>query len=379
MQFSARRVATLAGLSVLLATGCGGSSPVSQSMPAETVARLDKVIDDFLRDADAPGVVVALWVPGQGTYLRAAGYADERTKTPMTGREYFRIGSITKTVTVTAILQLVEDGKIQLDDPIGKYVDGVPNGNTLTLRQLANMTSGLSSYTANDAFVDEIFAHPERIWRPRELVEVAFKMDAEPPGTVWDYINTNTVLLQMVVEKVTGKPLPHHFQTRIFDPLGMRGTKWYETGFMPRPYASGVTRQTLDGSRADATHRSPSWGQGAGQLISNLNDLKIWVEAYTRPGFISDRMFRERITWATLPPNTAEVHYGLGIGEDHGWRGHTGELPGYNTGAYHLPSQNATMIIMVNSDIPPAPKKNPVPVLMNRITKIITPGNVTRE
>jgi D-alanyl-D-alanine carboxypeptidase len=379
MSFSRRIVAlrwSFLPLIVAASIGCGGSGGGDNQLPSATRTQLDAAVDKFLGDFDTPGVSVGVWVPGKGSYFNFAGYSNEQNNRKMTGNEHFRIGSITKTITVTAILQLADAKKLTLDDPISKYVAGVPKGDEITLRMLANMTSGLYSYSADDAWVNEIFTYPYREWKPQELLDVAFSHESPAdPGEAWDYVNTNTVLLGLVVEKVSGLPVGAYFKKHIFEPLGMKNTFWPETNELPAPYAHGVTRQTVDGSRADATDRSPSWGFTAGEVISNMADLKIWVQSYTMGTLISPEMQAERTTWVTLPPNTPQKHYGLGMGEVNGWRGHTGELPGYNVAAYYLPDQKATVIVLVNSDIP-LNKKNPAPILTEEITKIITPENV---
>ena len=106
-----------------------------------------------------PGVVVGIWIPGEGSYVAAKGFADPRSKQAMRSSYYFRIGSITKTFTATALLMLADEKKIGLDDPVSKYVDFVPNGDKITLRMLANMTSGLYNYTEDEAWVKTAFTN----------------------------------------------------------------------------------------------------------------------------------------------------------------------------------------------------------------------------
>ena len=106
-----------------------------------------------------------------------------------------------------------------------------------------------------------------------------------------------------------------------------------------------------------------------------MADLRTWVISYTTGTLVSPQMQKERLTWMTMPPNTPERHYGIGIGEDHGWLGHTGELPGYNTAGYYLPDKKAIIVIEVNSDIP-VDKKNPAPTIFKALTAVLTPGNV---
>ena len=169
------------------------SGQVRTQLDGKTVRRLDVAINQAMRTASVPGAIVGVWGQ-QGQYVWAAGIADNS-----------RIGSVTKTFTVTGVLQLVDEGKLGLDDPIAKYVDGVPSGDQITLRQLADMQSGLCNYTATDTFRDALFADPHRTFSPRELLGYAFARSAVfPPGQGFDYSNTNTVLLGLVVEKVSG-------------------------------------------------------------------------------------------------------------------------------------------------------------------------------
>jgi D-alanyl-D-alanine carboxypeptidase len=362
-----------------LLSGGGGSGSAAAGEPAFPVATRTALEDALTKTMAAnsiPGVVVGIWIPGEGTWITTRGVSDLVTKTPMRADDHFRIGSNTKTFTVTALLQLADEKKLGLDDPVSRYLDFVPNGENITLRMLANMTSGLVSYTEDDAWVKEIFSHPERVWTPRELVDVGFKHPPHfVPGKGWNYSNTNAVLLGMIVEKVTGKKIQEVFGERIFTPLRLRHTVWPTTGEMPRPYSHGYTEQTLDGKRADATDRNPSWAFSAGQLISTLADLKIWAKALATGTLLSPEMQRERLTWVTLPPNTPTRHYGLGIGEDNGWLGHTGELPGYNTAVYYLPEKDATLLVLVNSDIP-TDGIDPAPAVFKALARVITPDHV---
>jgi D-alanyl-D-alanine carboxypeptidase len=257
------------------------------------------------------------------------------------------------------------------------YEPFVPNGKNITLRMLANMTSGLYSYTFDKTFVHALLSNPNRTWTPRELVDIAVKNPpAFAPGKGWQYCNTNTVLLGMILEKVAKSDIASVFEKMSFAPLGLTQTVWPQGGNLPEPYARGITNQTLDDSIADATHWNPSWGFTAGELVSSVHDLRIWVKAYATGAQLSKAMQAERETWVSLPPNSPEHKYGLGIGYDHGWLGHTGELFGYNTAAFYMPERDATIVIAVNSDIS-ANGKNPAPALMHEITKIVTPGNVT--
>ena len=139
--------------------------------------RLDAAARASFRDAAAPGVIVGVRTP-QGTWTEAYGIADPATQAPMQVGMHTRIGSVTKTFTGTVIMQLAQQGKLSLDDVIDKYVPGVPNGDRITLRMLADMTSGVASYTRSPKFTDVFFSRPETVFDPDELIAIGL---AESP------------------------------------------------------------------------------------------------------------------------------------------------------------------------------------------------------
>jgi D-alanyl-D-alanine carboxypeptidase len=373
-----RRLSLQIAAAVLLA-GCSSAiSPPAPSaaFPPSTVDAINNAITKWFADYNAPGLVVGIWIPGRGTYIAARGKADLKTGEAMSTDDHFRIGSITKTFTATVLLQLVQRKRLRLDDPVSKYLSYVPNGRHITLRMLGNMTAGLHSYTQTEEFVNDLHADPYEAWTPRELLDIAFKHDPDfPPGTGWHYSNTNTVVLGLVIETVTHEKIGDVFKAFSFEPLGLTNTVWPSSAALPAPYARGITDQTANGKVADATQWNPSWAFTAGQLISDLQDLKVWVDSYTTGAQISANLQKQRLTWVKLPPNTPELKYGLGIGYNHGWLGHEGSIPGYNTTAQYLPAQKATIVIEINSDIA-RDGVSPAAALMRALAEILTPSNV---
>ncbi|MGG8405306.1 serine hydrolase domain-containing protein, partial [Streptomyces sp. 12297] len=201
-----------------------GDTDFTALTPA-VAAQLDTAIRQVMRDAKVPGVSVGVWAPGKGSYVKSFGVADKETGASMAPGMRVRIGSETKTFTVTALLQLVDQKKIGLDDPIGKYVDGVPSGDRITLRQLAGMRSGLFNYSLDDGFAKALFEHPDRPFTPRQLLGYSFKHPVLfEPGAKFDYSNTNLILLGLVVEKITGRPLHEVIAKDVLEPAGLRRT-----------------------------------------------------------------------------------------------------------------------------------------------------------
>lgn len=184
-----------------------------------TAEQLDNAITAAMRKADIPGVGVGLWIDGEDPYVRAFGTSDKATGVPIKTDMHTRIGSVTKTFTITGVLQLVDDGKVRLDAPISTYLDGVPGGGKITVRQLADMRSGLFNYTEDPRWQATFKADPHRAWTPQELLDIAFKHPANfPPGARWEYSNTNTILLGLLVEKVGGQPLHTYLEQNVFEP-----------------------------------------------------------------------------------------------------------------------------------------------------------------
>ncbi|CAM5280103.1 serine hydrolase domain-containing protein [Streptomyces narbonensis] len=341
----------------------------------EVNARLDKAVADVRKQAGIPGVVVGLWMPGKGSYVRATGVADTATGEPMSADSYIRIGSETKTFTVTALLQLVDDGRVGLDDPIAKYVHGVRNGHRITLRHLAEMRSGLFPYTSDPDFIEALLSDPDRPWTPEELLPYGMKhKNTFEPGAQFQYSNTNLILLGLVVEKVTGQPLQDVIRNRVLRPTHLFGTLFPEAAEFPEPHSHGYTDQTLSGEIADATNWNPSWAWAAGAMISNLQDLRRWAKVLATGELLSRETQAQRLK--TLPTGFPGTTYGLGILKTDGWIGHNGSLPGYETVTVYLPSQKATLVLMLNTDVRRVDNQEPSTLLARAITQIVTPDNV---
>lgn len=337
-------------------------------------ARLDKAIEKVRRQAGIPGVVAGLWMPGQGSYVRATGVANKATGAPMRTDVFVRIGSETKTFTVTALLELVDDGRIGLDDPISDYVHGVPDGNHITLRHLAEMRSGLFPYTEDAAFQHDLLSDPKRSFTPRQVLAYGFQhKNTFAPGTRFQYSNTNLVLLGLVVERVSGRTLADFLERRVLRPARLPHTLLPETFEFPRPHPHGYTNQTLSGEVADSTNWNPSWAWAAGAMISDLNDLRRWAKIVATGTLLRPKTQAERLKM--LPTGTPGLSYGLGIFESGGWIGHNGSIPGYETVTVYLPSRQATLVLMINTDIL-YQGQEPSSLLARAITEIVTPDHV---
>ncbi|MCV7170686.1 beta-lactamase family protein [Mycobacterium manitobense] len=368
---SSRGVTALLTLVALLLT-----APVATPQPVhDLTAALDAAVDRVFAEAGVPGAIVGLSIPGTVEYVRTLGEGDTAAKTPMSLDDHTRIGSVTKTFTGTAVLQLVDQGRIRLSDPISRYVDGVPSGGVVTLDMLGRMRSGLFNYTTDEQFLDRYLEEggqgPDAAaFTPRELVDIAF---AHPlnfaPDTEFEYSNTNTVLLGMVIERVTGQRLGDYLAQHVTGPLGLTHTSFPANGAMPQPYTHGYA-ETPDGEPVDTTLWNPSVAWAAGAMISTYRDLRAWAPAVARGALLLPWTHRER----TARPSEAApgIGYMFALADFHGWIGHNGDIPGYQTVAVYLPERDATLVVMVNSDVSESASTK----LAEAVTTVATPGNV---
>jgi D-alanyl-D-alanine carboxypeptidase len=359
------------GPSVSASTSSNNDFP--ELSPA-VAARLDTAVRQVMREANVPGVMVSLSAPGKGSYVRTFGVADKATGAPMEPNMYMRIGSETKTFTVTALLELVDEGKVGLDDPIDKYIKGVPNGDKITLRNLAGMRSGLFSYSMDEDFVKALLSDPKGSFTPQQLLDYAFTHPVQfQPGEEFDYCNTNLILLGLVVEKAGGMPLNEFIDQRVLKPAGLRHTVFPAGAEFPSPHAQGYTDQTATGKVEDTVDWNSSWAWAAGAMISDLRDLRSWGRTLATGTLLSPGTQAQRLkTESTGIPGAG---YGLGIFNIQGWIGHNGSIPGYEALSIYLPESQATLVVLLNTDILHN-KTEPSTLFGQAITRIVTPEHV---
>ncbi len=346
--------AVLLGTMTLLgAASCAGTHS-GQPFSQDVQDRLNRAVDAKMAEFGVPGAIVGVWVPGKGEWIACKGVADIRTGAAPRVQDRVRIASITKTFAATVILQLADEKRLSLSDTLNQYDLGVtvPNSDRITIRNLLNMTSGLFNYTDDENFWQQFLAAPTAVWTPKRLVEMAAAKGAvSPPGQAYAYNNTNYVLLGMIIEKVTGNTAAAEITRRIIDELGLRNTSFPTTAAMPAPFMhgympeAGIGGDTGGPAVIDMSVESPTPFYTAGGMISDLMDLKTWLQALASGSLVSPEMQKERMTFGS--PNTP--YYGLGVMNGGNMLGHSGEITGYNSSAYTHPGGNgATIIVLIN-------------------------------
>lgn len=331
------------------------------------VATLRPRLEAQMKHLGVPGAIFLVQAPGKGVWTAALGISDVAANAPMTLDEHMRVGSITKTFTGTVILQLVDEGRLKLDDPAAKYQPQTPNGAHITIRELLNMTSGLFNYTEDDGFDKALLAQPARVWQPSELLAIAFQHPAYfAPGAGFHYSNTNTILLGLIAEQITGEPLAQAVQQRILAPLGMRSTSLPQatSAAIPVPHPQGYASTAsgecpaahdalpagprgLPNGLCNVTSVNPSWAWAAGSAISTLSDLRVWAKALATGALLHPATQKQRLTWSQMGTVGS---YGLAIFDVQGFLGHNGALPGFQSFMGYRPGQAAMVIVLTNLD-----------------------------
>jgi D-alanyl-D-alanine carboxypeptidase len=352
------------------------SNSFNPDVQASLTAAVSRELAVYGGNKPVPGAVIGIWVPGRGNLTLAYGSANLDPPIRMSLDDKFRIGSNTKTFVVTVLLQLVDEKKLSLDDPLSKFDIGVkvPNAEKITVRELCRMRSGiLDAYSSPQ--MDKLDITAKTKFTPQQMIEFAI---ASPPlfapGTKWNYSNTNYLILGLIVQAITHHPVQDEISNRLLAPLGLHNTTFpIESPNMAEPFTHGFE---LDPSKnwTDVTvSYSPSLTWAAGVMISDMADMKKWVKSYVTGTTNSAATQKDRLQ--CVPTGEHGLSFGLGIGCSAGWYGYTGGISGYNTGAYYFPAQGATIVAFVNSQ-----QEKPDPGVANSIvrdiTQILFPNNV---
>lgn len=371
-----------AGLTALLAAtlvfptlaGAGVPSP-----RARVQERLQAVADAAVKRGDYPGVSLAAALP-DGTVLTAvAGVADRDTRVPLKPADRMPAGSVGKTFVAAAALQLVHEGRLDLDAKVGRYLGRapwfprLPNAPDVTVRMLLNHTAGLERHEFKEAFTTDLTRNPDKVWKPEELVAyVLGDRPLFPAGKGWAYSDTHYIVLGMVLEKVTGKAWFDLLRERFLGPLRLEGTLPAESRAIPglvQGYAGegnpfGGTDAMITDGRFAFNPRNEWTGGG---VVSTPRDLARWARELYAGRLIAPARRKEMLQGIGTDMGPG-VQYGLGVlirPSERGitW-GHSGFFPGYLTDMAYFPDLGLAVAAQVNSSVPRSRGKALFPLLV---------------
>ena len=312
----------------------------------------EQLLDEMysaLNKEPQPGAAVLVGREGKIVYQKGFGFADVEGKVPVTPETKFRIGSITKQFTASAILRLQEEGLLNVHDKLSKYLPDFPRAEEVTIHQLLTHTSGIHSYTSKANFMEMVTKQVT----PEEVI-VFFKDDPYDfdPGEKYLYNNSAYFLLGYLVEKISGKPYAQYLKEQFFDPLHMSNTGVHRTDLNLAHEAKGYGRE---GSKYTSTvDWNMSWAGGAGALYSTVGDLFLWNEALFGGKVLKESSTKAAFTEVKLNNGKAPgVRYGYGLQLDN-YRGqpvihHGGGLHGFISQLARFPDEQLTVVILNNS------------------------------
>jgi CubicO group peptidase (beta-lactamase class C family) len=344
------RSVRFAGIAVLVGSLSAGAQRSTITRDA-FLPRADSLVLTYLAESHAPGASFAV-IRGNDTLAYGAyGLANIEAAHAPTATTIYEIGSNTKQFTSAAIMKLVEQGRVKLDDDLSKFVPQFPlHGKQVSIRQLLTHTSGIHDYTSSPEW--------SKTWNDPLSPDAIIKFVAADtfdfaPGTAYRYDNTGYVLLGMVIEKATGQKYASYLDVQFFKPLGLRQTSYCPSRTSDPAFALGYSK----GPNREATQRAQfmdlSHPFAAGALCSTVGDFVKWQRALAGGRVVSPASYALMSTADTLN-NGRKINYGFGLVpgvlDGHKTVSHTGGIPGFATAAAYVADDSLSIVVFTNFD-----------------------------
>lgn len=338
---------------LMFAVVCGGPLPAMAQrpgLPPETEEAIAALVTKALAETSVPSVSIAIVKDGELAYARAFGAARLEPRTAATPESRYKIASNSKQIAAAAVLLLVEEGKLSLDDPVSRFFPELKRAADISVRQLLNHTSGYQDYYAVDylSLIMQSDIPPDRI-----LAMYAQKPLDFEPGTRYQYSNTNYVLLGRIIEQVSGEPLAQFLRTRIFDKLGMDSA--IDVNVLPLGPAdpAGYTRYAL-GPVREVGAEGKGWMWATAELAMTASDLAKWDISLMEGSLLTPASLAALST-ATLLKDGTPTNYALGLGvsqmaNGHRRWGHTGGASGFLSSNATYPDDRMAITVLSNGE-----------------------------
>ena len=330
------------------------------ALDAELEGALEAALDEAFAATTLPGVIVGLWIPGEGEWVSARGTSELGTDQPMGTDNQQKIGSITKTITTSVALQIIGEGTLglTLDDTIDQWYPDFPEASRITVRMLMNMSSGIGASGIEQ--VERICANPYAEADPEGVIAIgaATPRTGFAPGEGFTYSNFNTFILGRILEKTTGEDLGTLIEERIVVPFEMTRSRFAPDGRLEAPLSHGYSlfcpempqpTDTVDWSNAE------SWA--AGGMVSTLDDIHAWGRALGAGAGITPEVLAARYTDIAPSSGADGIGYGLGVQVHRDLAtgcildlGHTGAEPGYGTNLNYFATTDSVFVVFANGD-----------------------------
>ena len=374
------------GIDPLVANLYYSGSVTNCALNPDERAGLNEIVDAAIADYEIPGIVFAIKPLNGDVYTAARGVANIDTGEALEVNDRFRIGSASKTFTGMSALRLISEGKLAFESTLDQFVDAEVLSNypkaDITVRMLLSHTSGINNYT-ND-IEDWFFPYIEdrtRVWTDEELVGLVNEKFDSPqmgqlftPGAGWFYSNTNTVLLGMVVESITGQTIGSYITEQFIEPLGLTNTYYpvpgeyqitgeHTEGYMD--WANFTGQPSLPSGLTNVTEYDPSGVGAAGPMVSTVRDLAIWMESIGNDTTLIGDLLRGHIDWryyvsfSSSQPGESSGSYGMNLAHEPSYNnnanywivGHRGQISGFDTAMMYMPDQALSIVVVCNRSL----------------------------
>jgi D-alanyl-D-alanine carboxypeptidase len=333
-----------------------GSPTVSpgESLADRLGSALSGVLDEQIAMYGIPGTSAAIIFPDSSTWTYGTGLARLDPAQSATADTLYSVGSITKTFVTAAIMEMVEEGSLSIDDPLSNWMPDFPNAAQITLRQLLGHTSGVADFFESPDYKALVIDDPSHNWTPQEVLDRLVGAPYFAPGTGYHYSNTGFLLLGMVIAKVTGKQLGDVLQQRLFTPTALNNT--YFQGSGPPPAGAAVGHSATTGlDISDGTDYRPTLSEAtvawaAGAIVSSAPDIAIWGRALYGGHLLSAESLAQMEDYNYSPASLQS--YGLGtrtrVFGTQRLFGHTGTLRGFYGAMWQFPDSDLTIVVLTN-------------------------------
>ncbi|MFG3027841.1 serine hydrolase domain-containing protein [Streptomyces sp. NPDC048253] len=328
--------------------------------------------------------LVKVTVDGRELVTGADG--ESLTDVPATPAMHFRTGSVGIAFMGTVLLQLVEEHKARLDDPVSRWLPDLPHGDKITLRMLGDSTSGLHDYVTDPVFLKKLYADPWQHWTPEEVVGISLSHPLwYRPGTNWSYSHANFVLLGRALEKISKTPLDRLLRQRVMKPLKLRNTRSNDNALIPPPVLHAYDDER--GTYEESTYFNPSWTTAPGAILTqDICDLARSGQGIGAGELLSKRSFDTQLDPGTVGlghptancpatvclPMTEDFHFGIGVVVKNGWVVQNPSFFGYAAVMAYEPHQRLSIAVSTTVG-PDAPEGNTAQTITERIADLLAP------
>jgi D-alanyl-D-alanine carboxypeptidase len=371
--------------------------PVENKFSEAQQEKIQTLLNNWRVRTAIPGATLSIYIPAQNSRLTInSGTTMARGGQSITDSTWYQAGSISKSFTAAIILDLEAKGKLNINDPITKYLPQYPQWKSVTIRELLNHTSGIFNYTAAGIFNRIRSAQPRAEFTPAQLVAIATRQHSYfPPGKGWKYSNTNYVLAGMIIEKVTGQPMMEVMNYYLH--RGGFHMDLSNTYYAPGLYSGALMARMAYGyssSGIDTTYDNMSWAYTAGAIVTTTQDLLTWWHGLFQGNILPKAQMDQMMTLVCeassencragqlithISNNPSSKGYGLGIiksgfgSQKIGpvwW--HNGSTRGYKALVMWFPQNDIYMALTINRD--PGYLLKPELPLIRRVLAVLVPG-----